>query len=61
MRFEFSIYNVDTVFAGHLHNNVPGKYGTMEMVNSSAVGGRPGMEEAAMFFLAASFDRSNYD
>jgi 3',5'-cyclic AMP phosphodiesterase CpdA len=34
----FKQYNVNVVFAGHLHNNGYGKYGKMEMVTTSAVG-----------------------
>jgi 3',5'-cyclic AMP phosphodiesterase CpdA len=34
----FKKYNVDAVFAGHLHNNASAKYGEMEMVTTSSVG-----------------------
>ena len=34
----FSEYKVNTVFAGHLHNNAYGKNGTMNMITTSAVG-----------------------
>jgi len=34
----FSKYKVNSVFAGHLHNNAYGKNGTMNMVTTSAVG-----------------------
>jgi len=34
----FKEYNVDVIFAGHLHNNASAKFGDMEMVTTSAVG-----------------------
>jgi serine/threonine-protein phosphatase CPPED1 len=34
----FKKYNVDAVFAGHLHNNASAKYGEMAMITTSAVG-----------------------
>ncbi|MDQ1297222.1 MAG: hypothetical protein QG611_1202 [Bacteroidota bacterium] len=34
----FSEYKVNSVFAGHLHNNAYGKNGTMNMITTSAVG-----------------------
>jgi 3',5'-cyclic AMP phosphodiesterase CpdA len=34
----FKENNVDVIFAGHLHNNVSGKYDGMEMITSGAVG-----------------------
>ena len=34
----FKEYNVDAVFAGHLHNNASAKYGEMDMITTSAVG-----------------------
>lgn len=34
----FKEYNVDAVFAGHLHNNGFARYGNTEMVTTSAVG-----------------------
>ena len=34
----FKENNADAVFAGHLHNNAQSKYGTLEMITTSAVG-----------------------
>jgi 3',5'-cyclic AMP phosphodiesterase CpdA len=34
----FKEYNVDAVFAGHLHNNGSSKFGNMEMITTSAIG-----------------------
>ena len=34
----FKKYNVDAVFAGHLHNNASANYGEMAMITTSAVG-----------------------
>jgi 3',5'-cyclic AMP phosphodiesterase CpdA len=34
----FKEYNVDDVFAGHLHKNATAKYGDMELITTSALG-----------------------
>lgn len=34
----FKEYNVDAVFAGHLHNNAYAKYGDIDMITTSAAG-----------------------
>lgn len=50
----FTKYKVNSVFAGHLHNNAYGKNGTMNMITTSAVGKPLGAAPSGLRIIVVS-------
>jgi serine/threonine-protein phosphatase CPPED1 len=53
----FKKYNVNAIFAGHLHDNRDAKYGTMDMITTSAVGKPLGKEPSGIRIVIVYPDR----
>jgi 3',5'-cyclic AMP phosphodiesterase CpdA len=53
----FKEYNIDAVFAGHLHKNFSAKYGEMEMITTSSVGKPGGKDPSGLRIIKVYSDR----